>query len=83
MIDAGIDEGDYVVVENRQNAEKEDIVVALDEEGANTLKRFKGIEKKTGEAILAFENQETYPGKTLKMDKMRIQGVARFVIKKL
>ena len=43
MIDAGIDEGDYVVVENRQNAEKEDIVVALDEEGANTLKRFKEI----------------------------------------
>ena len=83
MIDAGIDEGDYVVVENRQNAEKEDIVVALDEEGANTLKRFKGIEKKTGEAILAFENQEAYPGRTLKMDKMRIQGVARFVIKKL
>ena len=83
MVDAGIDDGDYIVVENRQNAQKEEIVVALDEEGANTLKRLKGINKKTKKVILAYENQAVYPDKTLEMDQMRIQGVAKFVIKKL
>ena len=83
MVDAGIDDGDYIVVENRQNANRDEIVVALDEEGANTLKRLKGINKKTKKVILAFENQAVYPDKTLEMDQMRIQGVAKFVIKKL
>ena len=82
MNDAGIEHGDYVVVENRQFPEKNDIVVAMDEEGANTLKRFKGANKK-GQARLAYENESKYPGKEILLDQMRIQGVARFVIKKL
>ena len=82
MVDAGIDEGDTVVVENRQYPEKHDIVVAMDEEGANTLKRYKGTNKK-GQARLAYENEERYPGKEILLDSMRIQGIARFVIKKL
>ncbi|MBQ6171468.1 MAG: repressor LexA [Clostridia bacterium] len=82
MVDAGIDEGDTVVVENRQYPEKNDIVVAMDEEGSNTLKRYKGTNKK-GQARLAYENKERYPGKEILLDSMRIQGIARFVIKKL
>ena len=82
MDDAGIEQGDYVVVENSQSPRKNDIVVAIDEEGANTLKRFKGANKK-GQARLAYENEKEYPGKELLLDQMRIQGIARFVIKKL
>jgi repressor LexA len=82
MVDAGIDEGDTVVVENIQFPEKNDIVVAMDDEGANTLKRYKGSNKK-GQARLAYENEERYPGKELLLDSMRIQGIAKFVIKKL
>ena len=82
MVDAGIEEGDIVVVENRQYPEKNEIVVAMDEEGANTLKRYKGTNEK-GQATLAFENERKYKGKEIHLDQMRIQGVARFVIKKL
>ena len=81
MVDAGIEDGDTVVVENNLYAEKNDIVVAMDDEGANTLKRFKGSRK--GKAVLAYENNDRYPGKEILLDKMRIQGIARFVIKKL
>ena len=66
----------------RQYPEKNDIVVALDEEGANTLKRYKGANKK-GQARLAYENESKYPGKEILLDQMRIQGIAKFVIKKL
>ena len=82
MEDAGIEEGDIVVVENRQYPEKNEIVVAMDEEGANTLKRYKGTNEK-GQATLAFENERKYKGKEIHLDQMRIQGIARFVIKKL
>ena len=82
MDDAGIEHGDYVVVENTNIMEKNDIVVAVDEEGANTLKRSKGSNKK-GQARLAYENESKYPGKEILLDQMRIQGIAKFVIKKL
>ncbi len=82
MEDAGIEDGDTVVVENIQIPEKNDIVVAIDDEGANTLKRYKGSNKK-GQARLAYENESRYPGKEILLDRMRIQGIARFVIKKL
>lgn len=82
MEDAGIEEGDIVVVENRQYPEKNEIVVAMDEDGANTLKRYKGMTEK-GQAKLAFENERKYKGKEIHLDQMRIQGIARFVIKKL
>ena len=82
MADAGIDDGDTVVVENRQFPEVNDIVVAMDDEGANTLKRYKGVNA-NGQARLAYENAENYPGREILLDSMRIQGIAKFVIKKL
>jgi SOS-response transcriptional repressor LexA len=82
MADAGIDDGDTVVVENRQFPEVNDIVVAMDDEGANTLKRYKGVNA-NGQARLAYENAENYPGREILLDSIRIQGIAKFVIKKL
>lgn len=40
MIDDGIEDGDYVVVEERQTAQDGDTVVALLDDGTATLKRF-------------------------------------------
>lgn len=82
MEDAGIDEGDYVVVENVREPSRNDIVVAMDEDGENTLKRYKGSDKE-GRARLAYENESAYPGREILLDRMSIQGVARFVIKKV
>ena len=41
MIDAGINDGDIVIVREQQNAENGDIVVALVEDAEATLKRFR------------------------------------------
>ena len=46
MEDAGIFDGDMVVIRIQQTAETGDIVVALDEENRNTLKRFGGFDEK-------------------------------------
>ena len=46
MEDAGITEGDMVVIRRQETAEVGDIVVALDDEGRNTLKRFGGFDEK-------------------------------------
>jgi repressor LexA len=82
MVDAGIDEGDFIVVENTPVAAKNDIVVAMDDDNQNTLKRYKGLNK-DGNAVLAYENDNRYPNEKLIIDKMRIQGIARFVIKRI
>ena len=82
MVDAGIDEGDFIVVENTPVATKNDIVVAMDDDNQNTLKRYKGLNK-DGKAVLAYENDNQYPNEKLIIDKMRIQGIARFVIKRI
>lgn len=82
MVDAGIDEGDMVVIRRQQNADDGDIVVALDDEGSNTLKRFGGFNKE-GYSILEYMNQDIYPIKTIIVKELAVQGVAQHVIKKL
>lgn len=81
MVDAGIDDGDLVLIELRHEASKGDIVVALDPEGENTLKRYEG--KAKDGYLLAFMNETQYPGKTLKVKSFIVQGIARHVIKTL
>lgn len=44
MVDAGIDNGDLVVIQKDCNAKAGDIVVALTEENENTLKVFGGVD---------------------------------------
>ena len=81
MVDAGIEEDDLVLVELCHEAEVGDLVVALDPEGENTLKRFAG--KDRDGYILAYMNEARYPGKTIKVKSFTVQGVARHVIKTL
>ena len=81
MIDAGIDEGDLVLVELCNEANEGDIVVALDPEGENTLKRYAG--KDRDGYLLAYMNEACYPGKVIKVKSFVVQGVARHVIKTL
>ena len=78
MIDAGIDDGDLVVVRKRKEAAEGDIVVAL-VNGQSTLKRF-FRDKETGRVILHPENslmEDIVP------DECYIQGVACHIIKAL
>ncbi len=53
MIEAGILEGDYVIIERRETADDGDIVVALVDDNEATLKRFKRLDKHRIELIPA------------------------------
>ena len=83
MVDAGIEEGDLLVIERNCPASKGDIVVALDSEQQNTLKRYVGFDNDEKSFILAYENEARYPGAVIKLKSFEIQGVARHVIKAL
>ena len=82
MEDAGITEGDLVIIRRQHTAEIGDIVVALDDEQQNTLKRFAGFDKK-GRAILEYMNEDVYPGKQIIVKELTVQGVAKHVLKSL
>ena len=83
MVDAGIDEDDLLVIERNCPALEGDIVVALDEDNQNTLKRFRGFDEDEECFILEYENDARYPGKVIKVKGFQVQGVARHVIKAL
>lgn len=78
MINAGIESGDLVVVQEQSNARLGDIVVAL-HENSNTLKRL-GYDAERGCWKLIPENDEMEP---IYVNDLSIQGVAKFVIKTL
>ena len=82
MEDAGICEGDLVIIKKQCTAEVGDIIVALDGDNQNTLKRYGGITKK-GEAVLEYMNEAVYPGKTIRVKTLVVQGVAEHVLKSL
>ena len=82
MEDAGITEGDLVIILRQPTAEVGDIVVALDDEQQNTLKRFAGFDEK-GRAILEYMNEDVYPGKQIIVKELTVQGVAKHVLKSL
>ena len=83
MVDAGIEDGDLVVIRKQQEASVGDLVVALDESNANTLKKYGGIDAASHAAILLYQNQEKYPDKRILVKELIVQGVARHVIKAL
>ncbi len=78
MKDAGIDDGDWVVVKKQNFASEGDIVVAL-VEGANNLKYFFRHKEKDC-AILRSANKDY---KDILVDELTIQGVATQIIKKV
>ena len=77
MIEAGIDEGDLVLVQRQETATPGEIVVAYVEGEGNTLKRLK-MDGKT--IVLHPENAEM---EDIRVKECRVQGVARWVFKKL
>ncbi|MCD7744152.1 MAG: repressor LexA [Lachnospiraceae bacterium] len=81
MIDAGIVPGDLIVIEMQNTAEVGDIVVALDDEKQNTLKRYGGVDRETGKAVLRYENEEEFPGRQILVKELVVQGVARHIIR--
>lgn len=83
MVDAGIEEDDMLVIERNCPASKGDIVVALDPENQNTLKRYAGYDEEEKCYLLAYENEQKYPGQIIKVNSFNVQGVARHVIKTL
>ena len=56
MVDAGIDEDDLLVIERNCPALEGDIVVALDEDNQNTLKRYRGFDEDEKCFVLEYEN---------------------------
>lgn len=82
MEDAGISEGDLVVILKQSTAEIGDIVVALDDQNQNTLKHFAGFDE-DNKVVLEYMNEDVYPGKTILVKELTVQGVAKHVIKSL
>ena len=82
MEDAGISDGDMVVIKIQPTANIGDIVVALDQDNRNTLKRFGGFDENQM-AVLEYMNAEAYPGKRILVKELTVQGVAKHIIKKL
>lgn len=70
MIEAGIHDGDVVVIQSRDTADDGDIVVALVEEQEATLKR---LRRKSGTVALEAANP-AYETRIYPEDKVRIQG---------
>ena len=83
MEDEDICDGDLVLIRKQPDCEVGDIVVALDENGENTLKVYGGIDKRTKKVILKYANEAVYPGKRILVNELTVQGVARHVIKAL
>ena len=71
MIDEGIFDGDYIVVEERSQAKNGEIVVALIDKSEATLKR---IEQKQGRLILHPANAD-YESQHYSPEQVDIQGV--------
>ena len=79
LSNAGIEENDLVIVRRQSSAEYGNIVVAIDENNENTLKRFM-YDKKKKRPYLHPENDKY---DDIYQNEIKIQGVAVKVIKNL
>ena len=79
MIDAGIDDGDLIVIKEQSTANIGDIVVALTDEDKNTLKRLRYDSEKQSYYL----HPENKALEDIYVDDLRVQGVATHVIKAL
>lgn len=70
MINAGINEGDIVVIHEQSDAENGDIVVALVEDQEATLKRL----RKRGSAIALEAENPAYETRVYRDDQVKVQG---------
>ena len=81
MTDAGIEDGDLLVIRQHEELKVGDIVVALDENNENTLKRYEGYDKEKNKFVLGYQNGAVYGDKKIYLNEMTCQGVLRYVIK--
>lgn len=79
MINAGINDGDLIIIRQTTAADFGQIIVALDENNRNTLKRY-CFNKEQGRVYLHPENNQY---KDMYPDEIKIQGVAEKIIKDL
>ena len=70
MIEAGINDGDFVVIREQNDADNGDIVVALVDDQEATLKRL----RKRGNAIALEAANPAYETRVYRDDQVRIQG---------
>ena len=70
MIDAGINDGDVVVIREGATAENGDIVVAIVEDNEATLKRF----RRKGNAIALEAANPAYETRVFRDDQIKVQG---------
>ncbi len=82
MEDEGIEDGDLVVVRMKAEPRKGDLVIALDEENRNTLKKYGGVSRENHQAMLLYCNKDVYGDKVIYVDHLECQGVVSHVIKK-
>lgn len=82
MEDEGIEDGDLVVVRMESDPKKGDLVIAMDAENRNTLKKYGGVNRKNHKAMLFYCNQKEYGDKVIYVDRLVCQGVVSHVIKK-
>ena len=81
MVDADIEEGDILVIRKVTDPKIGDIIVALDENNENTLKRYGGIDPKTRKARLEYQNKAVYGDKVILVNELVCQGILSHVIK--
>ena len=81
MVNAGIDNGDLVLIRKQNTANEGDIVVALIDDSA-TLKTL-SYDRSKCKVVLIAENddKESYPNQIY--DNIIIQGVAEHVLKRI
>ncbi|RED13222.1 transcriptional repressor LexA [Pontivivens insulae] len=70
MIDAGINNGDIVVIQEQNDADSGDIVVALVEDQEATLKRL----RKRGSAVALEAANPAYETRVYRDDQVKVQG---------
>ncbi|HDR27918.1 transcriptional repressor LexA [Rhodovulum sp.] len=70
MIEAGINDGDVVVIREQDSAENGEIVVALVDDQEATLKRF----RRRGDMIALEAANPAYETRILPSDRVRVQG---------
>ncbi|OAN79279.1 repressor LexA [Sulfitobacter sp. EhC04] len=70
MIEAGINDGDVVVIRETSTADNGDIVVALVDDLEATLKRF----KRSGSSIALEAANPAYEARVLAADRVKVQG---------
>ena len=77
MVEAGIMNGDTVIIKRSNTAQNGDIVVALVDDNEATLKQI----KKDGRDILLIPKNEAYETRRLPAERVKVQGILSSLIR--